>query len=66
LGNVPARVTLSTPDGATVASVGRGRDLTVTGDIAELTMFVAGRDEARLTFSDAQAIAAVRSARRGL
>jgi hypothetical protein len=40
--------------------------LTVTGDIGELTLFVAGRDEAQLTFSDAQAAQAVRAARRGL
>jgi uncharacterized protein (TIGR03085 family) len=66
MGNVPARVTLRTPEGETVAVVGSGQALTVTGDIAELTMFVAGRDEAVLTFSDAQATAAVRSARGGL
>ncbi|MCV7302332.1 TIGR03085 family protein [Mycobacterium barrassiae] len=66
MGKVPARVTLSTPDGQTVATVGRGPELTVTGDIGELTMFVAGRDEARLTFSDAQVAQAVRAARRGL
>jgi uncharacterized protein (TIGR03085 family) len=66
LGNVPARVVLRTPDGDTVATVGRGQELVVTGDIGELTMFVAGRDEAQLTFSDAQVIQAVRAARRGL
>jgi uncharacterized protein (TIGR03085 family) len=66
MANVPARVTLQTPDGKTVAAVGRGEALTVTGDIAELTLFVAGRDEAQLTFSDAQVVAAVRAARRGL
>jgi uncharacterized protein (TIGR03085 family) len=66
LGNVPARVTLQVPDGDTVAVVGRGPELTVTGDVGELTLFVAGRDEALLTFSDAQAVAAVREARRGL
>ena len=66
MGSVPARVTLQTPDGDTVAVVGRGPELTVTGDIGELTMFVAGRDEAQLTFSDAQAVQAVRAARRGL
>ena len=66
LGNVPARVRLQTPDGETVAVVGRGPELTVTGDVGELTLFVAGRDEALLTFSDAQAVAAVREARRGL
>ncbi|MCV7042353.1 TIGR03085 family protein [Mycolicibacterium moriokaense] len=66
MAKVPARVTLSTPDGQPVATVGRGPDLTVTGDIGELTMFVAGRDEARLIFSDAQVAQAVRAARRGL
>ncbi|MGV0790600.1 TIGR03085 family metal-binding protein [Mycolicibacterium sp. XJ1819] len=66
LGKTPARVTLRTPDGETVATVGRGQELTVTGEVGELTLFVAGRDEARLTFSDAQAVQAVREARRGL
>jgi len=66
MGKVPARVTLRTPDGETVAVVGSGPDLTVTGDIGELTLFVAGRDEAQLNFSDAQAAQAVRAARRGL
>jgi uncharacterized protein (TIGR03085 family) len=66
MSNVPARVTLRTPDGETVAVVGKGPALTATGDVGELTMFVAGRDEAQLTFSDAQAVQAVRAARRGL
>jgi uncharacterized protein (TIGR03085 family) len=66
MAKVPARVTLMTPDGEAVAAVGRGPELTVTGDIGELTLFIAGRDEAQLTFSDAQAAQAVRAARRGL
>jgi uncharacterized protein (TIGR03085 family) len=66
MGKVPARVTLMTPDGETVTVVGSGPELTVTGDIGELTLFVAGRDEARLTFSDAQTAQTVRAARRGL
>ena len=66
MAKVPARVTLQTPDGATVAVVGHGPPLTVTGEPGELTLFVAGRDEAQLTFSDAQAAQAVRAARRGL
>lgn len=66
MGKVPARVTLQTPDGKTVATVGAGPELIVTGDIGELTMFVGGRDQADLTFSDAQVIQVVRSARRGL
>ena len=66
LAKVPARVSLRTPDGKTVVTVGRGPELTVTGDLPELLLFVSGRDEARLTFSDAQAAQAVRAARRGL
>ena len=66
LAAAPARVSLRTPDGKTVATVGRGPQLTVTGELPELLLFVSGRDEARLTFSDAQAIGAVRAARRGL
>jgi uncharacterized protein (TIGR03085 family) len=66
LGKAPARVSLRTPDGRTRATVGSGPELTVTGEVGELTLFLAGRDEARLTFSDAQAVQAVRAARRGL
>lgn len=66
LGKVPARVSLRTPDGKTLAVVGRGPELIVTGDVGELTLFVSGRDETRLTFSDAKAAQAVRESRRGL
>lgn len=66
LGRAPARVVLRTPDGRTVADVGRGPELTVTGDVGELTLFMAGRDEFRLTFSDAETAKAVYAARRGL
>ena len=66
MGKVPARVTLMTPDGETVATVGRGPELTSPATSGSSRLFVAGRDEARLTFSDAQAAQAVRAARRGL
>jgi uncharacterized protein (TIGR03085 family) len=66
LGKSPARVMLRTPDGKTVAAVGRGPELIVTGELEELVLFLSGRDEVRLTFSDAQAAQAVRAARRGL
>jgi uncharacterized protein (TIGR03085 family) len=66
LAKAPARVSLCTPDGKTVATVGNGPELTVTGEPEELLLFISGRDEVRLTFSDAQAVQAVRSARRGL
>jgi len=66
LGKSPARVVLRTPDGKTVATAGRGPELIVTGELEELVLFLSGRDEVRLTFSDAQAAQAVRAARRGL
>jgi uncharacterized protein (TIGR03085 family) len=66
LGKSPARVVLRTPDGKTVAAAGRGPELIVTGELEELVLFLSGRDEVRLTFSDAQAAQAVRAARRGL
>lgn len=66
LAKAPARVSLRTPEGKTVVTVGSGPELTVTGDLPELLLFISGRDEARLTFSDAQTIQAVRAARRGL
>ncbi|OBF28165.1 TIGR03085 family protein [Mycobacterium sp. ACS1612] len=66
LGKAPARVALKTPDGKTVAAVGHGQDLIVTGEVPELLLFLSGRDEVRLTFSDAQAAQAVRAARRSL
>jgi uncharacterized protein (TIGR03085 family) len=66
LAKSPARVSLCTPDGKTVVTVGNGPELTVTGDLPELLLFISGRDEVRLTFSDAQASQAVRAARRSL
>lgn len=63
----PARVSLTTPDGRTLATVGSGAAVTVTGDPGELLLFAAGREPARVTFSgDDDAVAAVRSSRRGL
>ena len=66
LGRAPARVSLRTPEGKTLATVGNGPELIVTGEPEELLLFLSGRDEVRLTFSDAQAAQAVRTARRSL
>ncbi|MBU9762707.1 TIGR03085 family protein [Mycobacterium sp. TNTM28] len=67
MGKSPARVALTTPEGKTLATVGSGPEVTVTGDPGELLMFAAGREQARATFSgDDDAVAALRSARRGL
>jgi uncharacterized protein (TIGR03085 family) len=67
LSKLPARVELRTPTGEQIARVGRGDAVTVTGEPQELLLFVAGRDAVRVEFGgDAEAIAAVRSAPRGL
>jgi uncharacterized protein (TIGR03085 family) len=67
LAKTPGRVSLRTPEGKTLATVGRGSAVVVTGAPAELLMFVSGRDQARVTFSgDDDAVAAVRGGRSGL
>ena len=67
LSKVPGHVSLRTPEGKTLATAGRGPTVVVTGEPAELLMFAAGRNEARLTFSgDDDAVRAVREGRGGL
>ena len=62
-----AAVTLRTPEGKTLATVGRGPSVTVTGDPAELLLFVSGRDQVRVSFDgDDAAVRAVREGRGGL
>ncbi|WP_301122318.1 TIGR03085 family metal-binding protein [Mycolicibacterium fortuitum] len=67
MGKSPARVALTTPAGKTLATVGSGPEVTVTGEPGELLLFAAGREPARVTFSgDDAAVAALRAAHRGL
>ena len=67
LAKAPARVSLRTPDGKTLATIGRGPELTVTGEPQELLLFISGRDAVRLEFDgDAALVDAVRASRRGL
>lgn len=67
LSKAPAHVSLRTPEGKTVATIGRGPTVVVTGDPAELLMFASGRDQHRATFSgDDDAVRAVRDGRSGL
>jgi uncharacterized protein (TIGR03085 family) len=67
LGKQPAQLTLQTTDGRRIARVGRGDPVTVTGELQELVLFVAGRDAVRVEFDgDAAAVAAVRGSKRGL
>jgi uncharacterized protein (TIGR03085 family) len=67
LAKAPARVTLRSPQGKELASVGRGPSLVITGEPQELLLFISGRDAVRLDVDgDAATAAAVRANRRGL
>jgi|ERR1700716_3280281 len=67
LAKAPARVSMRTPQGKHVASVGRGQAISVTGEPPELLLFISGRDAVRLQFDgDAALVTAVRESRRGL
>jgi uncharacterized protein (TIGR03085 family) len=67
LAKAPARLSLRTPQGKELATAGRGPGLTITGEPAELLLFISGRDAVRLEFDGEAAIVdGVRTARRGL
>ena len=67
LARAPARVSLRTPQGKDLVTLGRGRELTVTGEPQELLLFISGRDAVRLEFDgDAALVEGVRASRRGL
>ncbi len=67
LRKAPARVVFRTPQGDTLATVGKGPEVTVIGDPGELLLFAAGRDEARVTTEgSADLLERVKKARGGL
>jgi uncharacterized protein (TIGR03085 family) len=67
LAKAPARITLRTPQGKDLVTLGRGPELTITGDPQELLLFISGRDAVRLTFDgEPETVDAVRANRRGL
>jgi uncharacterized protein (TIGR03085 family) len=67
LAKAPARVTLRTPQGKDFVTLGRGPELTVTGELQEHLLFISGRDAVRLTFDgDPALVESVRASRRGL
>ena len=67
MSKVPARVSLCTPDGHTLATVGEGPALTITGEIPELLLFAFGRNEVHADFAgDPDTVAAVKAAKRGV
>ncbi|MEO9328698.1 TIGR03085 family metal-binding protein [Gordonia aurantiaca] len=67
LRHVPARVTLRTPGGEDLVTVGSGDDVVATGPVGELMLFAFGRSPVAVTFggSDA-AVTAVRESSHGL
>ncbi|GAB19095.1 hypothetical protein GOEFS_075_00160 [Gordonia effusa NBRC 100432] len=63
----PVRVILRTPDGAAVASVGSGEQVTVTGTAGELLLFTFGREPVQVSLhGDDAAVAALTAAPRGV
>ncbi|MCT7658717.1 TIGR03085 family metal-binding protein [Mycobacterium deserti] len=67
LAKAPAKVSLRTPQGQELVSIGKGPTLTVTGEPQEHLLFVSGRDAVRLTFDgDTDLVNSVKAARRGL
>ena len=67
MSKVPAHVSLRTPEGKTLATVGRGPAVVVTGTPGELLMFGSGRNQAQVEFAgDDAAVAAVREGRGGI
>jgi uncharacterized protein (TIGR03085 family) len=62
----PATVELIATNGDKVATGGRGPKVAVTGDPLELLLFAFGRKETRVEYTgDADAVAAVKAAKRG-
>ena len=62
-----ARVALRTPEGKTLATIGRGPSAVLTGAPGELLVYISGREQARVELSgDDAAVAAVRGGRAGL
>jgi uncharacterized protein (TIGR03085 family) len=67
LAKAPGHVSLRTPQGKTLSTLGRGATVVVTGEPGELLIFVSGRDQAQVTFSgDDDAVRALREGRGGL
>lgn len=67
LAKIPARVTLRTTAGKTLATAGSGPSVVVTGDPGELLLFLSGRDEVHVEVTgDDDAVRAVREGRGGL
>ncbi len=65
LRSAPAQVELCTPDGSSVATVGSGPAVVITGEPSELLLFVFGRDEVDCEFTGSDsAVSAVKASDR--
>src|SRR3982074_669987 len=67
LAKAPARVTRPPPPGKDLVTVGRGPELTISGEPQELLLFISGRDAVRLTVDGHPALVhCARASSRGL
>lgn len=67
LRQAPAKVVFRTRRGDTLATAGRGPEVLITGDVGELLMFAAGRDQARVSIDGPpDVVERMRKARSGL
>lgn len=67
LSKVPGKLVLRTTDGRTLATVGSGQEVVLTGAPEELLLYAFGRDAIRVDFAgDDAAVAQVKTAKRGL
>lgn len=67
LAKAPARVTLGSPDGRELLTVGRGESVAVTGSVGELLLFAFGRAPVDVTVTGPQAaVDAVRKSERSV
>jgi uncharacterized protein (TIGR03085 family) len=67
LSKVPVRLVLRTTDGRTLATVGSGPEVVLTGAPEELLLYAFGRDAIRVDFAgDEAAVAQAKTAQRGL
>ncbi|MFB1296133.1 TIGR03085 family metal-binding protein [Mycobacterium sp. pW049] len=67
LRKAPVKAVFRTPQGDTLATAGKGPEVVITGDVGELLMYAAGRDQAWVSFDgDPDLIERLKSARGGL
>lgn len=67
LRKAPVKAVFRTPQGDTLATAGKGPEVVITGDVGELLMYAAGRDQAWVSFDGpADQVERLKNARGGL